>query len=101
MKGKLIDISTDGVHNMAGRHTGAVTRPAKGTLPGFFREWYAAHQLDPVVHEFILELCGETFYRTSHHTLFSINSNLVYWSPALGIEFGVGNEEDLPEWGLT
>lgn len=36
-KGKFVGISTDGVRNVTGRHSGAVTSPAEGTLPGFFR----------------------------------------------------------------
>jgi hypothetical protein len=36
-KGKLVGIATDGARNKTRRHSGAVTRLASGTLPGFYR----------------------------------------------------------------
>jgi hypothetical protein len=61
-KANLIGISTDGARNMTGKWRGAVTLLAEGTLPGFFRVWCAAHQLDLVVQDIMSSLCSETFY---------------------------------------
>jgi hypothetical protein len=60
-KGKLIGIATDGARNITGRHSCAVTRLAIGTLPGFYRIWCAAHQLDLVVQEVMSCLFEDTF----------------------------------------
>jgi hypothetical protein len=49
---------------MTGRHSGAVTRFAEGTLPGFYRIWCAAHQLDLVIQSVISSRCEDTFYET-------------------------------------
>jgi hypothetical protein len=61
-KDKLVGICTDGARNMTGRVNGAVTHLAAGTLPGFFRVWCAAHQLDLVIQDAMSALCDETFY---------------------------------------
>jgi hypothetical protein len=60
----LVGIATDGARNMTGRHSGAVTRLEEGTLSGFYRIWYAAHQLDLVIKSVISSLCEDTFYET-------------------------------------
>jgi hypothetical protein len=63
-KVKLIGIATDGAKNMTERHSGAVTRLAIGTLPGFYRIWCAANQLDLFIQEVMSCLCEDTFYGT-------------------------------------
>lgn len=50
-KRKLIVISMDVARNMIGRHRGAITRLAEGTLKGFYRVWCEANQLDLVVQD--------------------------------------------------
>jgi hypothetical protein len=60
----LVGIATDGARNMTGQHSGAVTRLAEGTLPGFRRIWCAAHQLDLVIQSVISSRCDDTFYET-------------------------------------
>lgn len=49
---------------MSGRHSGAVTQKAEGTLPSFYRMRYAAHQIDHVIQDVISGSCDETFYGT-------------------------------------
>jgi hypothetical protein len=60
----LVGIATEGARNMTERHSGAVTRLVEGTLPGFYRIWCAAHQLDLVIQSVIASLCEDTFYET-------------------------------------
>jgi hypothetical protein len=60
----LVGIATEGARNMTGRHSWEVTRLAEGTLPGFYRIWCAAHQLDLVIQSVISSLCEDTFFET-------------------------------------
>jgi hypothetical protein len=57
----LVGIATEGARNMTGRHSGAVTRMVEGTLPGFYRIWCAAHQLDLVIQSVISSLAKTRF----------------------------------------
>ena len=58
---KLIGISSDGASNMTGHHAGVVTRLQRVSLPGCYRVWCAAHQMDLIVQKKILLLCDDSF----------------------------------------
>jgi hypothetical protein len=87
-KGKLIGIATDGARKMNGRHSGAVTRLAIGTLPIFYRIWCTAHQLDLVVQEVMSCLCEDTFYGTLTSCISHLRrqQNLVSSMPKGGVD---------------
>ena len=59
---KLIGIASDGAANMTGCHSGAVTRLENIALPGLFRIWCGAHQLDLVVKNCISDSMKECFF---------------------------------------
>jgi hypothetical protein len=61
---KLIGISSDGTSNMTGRHAGVVTRLHQASLPGCYRVWCAAHQMDLVVQKIFIKLCNDSFVNT-------------------------------------
>ena len=63
-KSKLIGISSDGTSSMTGRHAGVVTRLHQVTLPGCYRVWCAAHQMDLVIQKTIVKLCDDSFINT-------------------------------------
>jgi hypothetical protein len=63
-KRKLVGVCTDGARNMTGKISGAVTQLALGTLPGFFRVWCAAQQLDLVIQKVMSKILSENFYQT-------------------------------------
>ena len=60
-KGKLIGISSDGASNMTGAFPGVVTRLQQLALPGLYRIWCCAHQMDLVVQKAIAVLCNKNF----------------------------------------
>ena len=60
-KGKLIGISSEGAFNMTGAFSGVVTRLQKLALPGLYRIWCCAHQMDLVVQKAIAFLCDKNF----------------------------------------
>lgn len=59
---KLISVATDGASNMHGSIKGAVSRFDKETLPGFYRVWCMAHQLDLVIRHLMQSLLQESFH---------------------------------------
>jgi hypothetical protein len=61
-KEKLVGICPDRARNITGRVSDAVTHLAAGTLPGCFRVWCAALQLDLVIQNVMSALCDESFY---------------------------------------
>ena len=60
-KTKLIGISSDGSSNNTGSHSGVVTRLHQLCLPGCYRVWCAAHQMDLVVQKVFVKLINDTF----------------------------------------
>jgi len=48
-KSKLIGITSNKTSSMTGHRSGVVTRLHQVSLPGCYRIWYAAHQMDLVV----------------------------------------------------
>jgi hypothetical protein len=87
-RGKLIGIATDGARNMTGRHSGAVNRLAIGTLPGFYRIWCAANQIDLFIQEVMSCLCEDTFYGTLTSCIIHLRwqQNLVSSMPKGGVD---------------
>ena len=65
-KQKLISVSTDGASNMTGSQQGLVTRIDRACLPGFYRIWCGAHQLDLVVQAIFVQLLNDTFVQNIH-----------------------------------
>jgi len=59
---RMIGVATDGAANMVGHHSGAVTRLERLALPGFFRIWCGAHQLDLVVQGVMAKSMKACFY---------------------------------------
>ena len=60
-KSKLISVSTDGASNMHGRFQGAVTRLDDVCLPGFYRIWCGAHQLDLVIQSIFVKMLSNSY----------------------------------------
>lgn len=58
---KLLSVATDGAANMTGRYQGVVTRFEQLALPGFFRIWCAAHQLDLAVQFVMSRVIKDSF----------------------------------------
>ena len=58
---KLIGITSDGTSSMTGHRSGVVTRLYQVSLPGCYRVWCAAHQMDLVVQKIFLKLCNDSF----------------------------------------
>jgi hypothetical protein len=63
-KSKLIGITSDGTSSMTGHRAGVVTRLHQVSLPGCYRVWCAAHQMDLVVQKVFLKLCDDSFVST-------------------------------------
>jgi hypothetical protein len=87
-KGNLIGIATDGARNMTERHSGAVTRLAIGTLPGFYCIWCAAHQLDLFIQEVMSCLSDDTFFGTMTSCISHLRQqqNLASSMPKSGVD---------------
>jgi hypothetical protein len=66
-KQKLISVSTDGASNMTGSQQGLVTRIDRECLPGFYRIWCGAHQLDLVVQSIFVQLLDDRFVQNIHN----------------------------------
>ena len=63
-KSKLIGIASDGTSSMTGHRSGVVTRLHQVSLPGCYRVWCGAHQMDLVVQKIFLKLCDDSFVST-------------------------------------
>jgi len=63
-KSKLIGISSDGTSNMTGCRAGVEIRLHQVSLPGCYRVWCAAHQMDLVVQKIFVKLCDDSFITT-------------------------------------
>ena len=63
-KAKLIGVSSDGASNMTGHISGVVSRLHKVCLPGCYRVWCAAHQMDLAVQKVFKKLCNDSFINT-------------------------------------
>ena len=65
-KKKLIGVTSDGASNMTGCHVGMVTQIQRLALPGFYRVWCAAHQLDLAVQDRFKSMFNESFVHVIH-----------------------------------
>ena len=63
-RSKIIGVTTDGASNMVGRYVGVATQIQNASLPGFYRVWCAAHQLDLIVQARLKQMYHEQFI---HH----------------------------------
>lgn len=61
-KAKFLSVSADGERNMTGRYTGAVTKLEDLALPGFFRTWCVARQLELVIQFCVQQVLTSGFY---------------------------------------
>lgn len=59
---RLISAATDGAASMVGKYQGAVTRFRSGASGGFYRIWFAAHQLDIVIQDVVSCPLWDLFY---------------------------------------
>ena len=59
---KIVSEATDGAANMTERHQSVVTRLECVSLPGFYRIWCAAHQLDLVVQHIMSTVLKAPFH---------------------------------------
>lgn len=67
---KLLSVATDVACNMTGRLQGAVTRFENATLPGFYRIWCGADQLD-LIMKCVMSGCLKQAFRASLFSLIS------------------------------
>ena len=61
---KIIGYTSDGASSMTGSVKGVGTRIGQVALPGFFRIWCGAHQLDLVVQAVLKSMYNEAFVKT-------------------------------------
>lgn len=58
---KLLSCTTNGAKNMTGQHNGAFKRFQSVALPGFFRVWCTARQLDLFIRSFMTGVLNQEF----------------------------------------